>query len=466
MEHDPFALVEALTIAGLATGADQGLDLRPGRVPAGHRPAAATPSTRPATPGCSAATSPASGIAFDIELRRGAGAYICGEETALFNSIEGFRGEPRNKPPFPTTHGLFGQPTAINNPETLLNVLPHRRRRRRGLPLRSAPRTRPAPGCSACPVTSARPGRLRGRRSASRSASSSTWPAASPATWRRCCSAVRPGCSSTPDALDLPLTLEDTRAAGADARLGRGDGLRHHGRPDRRRRPDRRVLPQRVVWPVRAVPGRHRNASTRSSSISRRRARSAPTGGCSSTTWHGPWPTPRSAASATPRPPRVRSALDLGLLTITPMTATEPRQPTPAVDDSHRRRRPSRCRPVRPSSTPAAARRRHPDDLLRRHPHAGQRVPGLRGRGRGQPHPRAVLLAPGRGRTWSCTPTPSGSVTAARWCSSSWRSGVDLSQADELARWVAHYGADPERYGPVGAEDRRADPDPGRPLHP
>ena len=62
--------------------------------------------------------------AFDIELRRGAGAYICGEETALFNSIEGKRGEPRNKPPFPVTHGVFGKPTAINNVETLINVLP------------------------------------------------------------------------------------------------------------------------------------------------------------------------------------------------------------------------------------------------------------------------------------------------------------------------------------------------------
>ncbi len=63
-------------------------------------------------------------FAVDCYLHRGAGAYICGEETALFNSIEGFRGEPRNKPPFPTTHGLFGQPTAINNVETLVNVLP------------------------------------------------------------------------------------------------------------------------------------------------------------------------------------------------------------------------------------------------------------------------------------------------------------------------------------------------------
>jgi NADH-quinone oxidoreductase subunit F len=59
---------------------------------------------------------------FDIEIRVGAGAYICGEETALFESIEGKRGLPRVKPPFPTTHGLFGKPTVINNVETLCNV--------------------------------------------------------------------------------------------------------------------------------------------------------------------------------------------------------------------------------------------------------------------------------------------------------------------------------------------------------
>ena len=62
------------------------------------------------------------GEAFDIEIRVGAGAYICGEETALFESIEGKRGFPRVKPPFPTTHGLFGKPTVINNVETLCNV--------------------------------------------------------------------------------------------------------------------------------------------------------------------------------------------------------------------------------------------------------------------------------------------------------------------------------------------------------
>ena len=63
------------------------------------------------------------GFRFDIEIRKGAGAYICGEETAIFNSIEGFRGEPRNKPPFPVQAGVFGKPTLINNVETLHNVL-------------------------------------------------------------------------------------------------------------------------------------------------------------------------------------------------------------------------------------------------------------------------------------------------------------------------------------------------------
>jgi NADH-quinone oxidoreductase subunit F len=61
-------------------------------------------------------------VKFDIEIRRGAGAYICGEETAIFNSIEGYRGEPRNKPPFPAQAGLFGLPTVVNNVETLANI--------------------------------------------------------------------------------------------------------------------------------------------------------------------------------------------------------------------------------------------------------------------------------------------------------------------------------------------------------
>ena len=122
MEHDPFAVIEAMTIAGLATGATNGWIYIRGEYPlATARLQGAIDAARAA--GLLGADAAGTGHDFDIAIWRGAGAYICGEETALFNSLEGFRGEPRNKPPFPTTHGLFGEPTAINNPETLLNVL-------------------------------------------------------------------------------------------------------------------------------------------------------------------------------------------------------------------------------------------------------------------------------------------------------------------------------------------------------
>jgi len=122
MEHDPFALVESLTIAGFATGATDGWIYIRGEYPlAIERVRNAVAEARRG--GLLGEDILGSGWDFDIEIRVGAGAYICGEETALFNSIEGFRGEPRQKPPFPTTHGLFNEPTVINNVETLFNVL-------------------------------------------------------------------------------------------------------------------------------------------------------------------------------------------------------------------------------------------------------------------------------------------------------------------------------------------------------
>ena len=123
MELDPFAVVEALTIAGYATGAERGYLYVRGEYPlATERLERAIAEAR--VHGYLGDDVMERGFGFDLELRRGAGAYICGEETALFNSIEGKRGEPRNKPPFPVTHGVFGKPTAINNVETLINVLP------------------------------------------------------------------------------------------------------------------------------------------------------------------------------------------------------------------------------------------------------------------------------------------------------------------------------------------------------
>jgi NADH-quinone oxidoreductase subunit F len=114
MEEDPFALIESMAIAALATGSTHGFIYVRAEYPLAHRRlqnAIDLAHSRGFLEG------------FDIELRIGAGAYVCGEETALFQSIEGFRGEPRNKPPFPVEVGLFGKPTAVNNVETLFNVL-------------------------------------------------------------------------------------------------------------------------------------------------------------------------------------------------------------------------------------------------------------------------------------------------------------------------------------------------------
>ena len=122
MEEDPYALLEALTIMGYACGAEQGYIYIRGEYPVAEaRLRHAVDQAR--VRGFLGGNVMGEGFAFDIEVRRGAGAYIAGEETALINSLEGKRAEPRNKPPFPAQSGLFGQPTAINNVETLLCVL-------------------------------------------------------------------------------------------------------------------------------------------------------------------------------------------------------------------------------------------------------------------------------------------------------------------------------------------------------
>ena len=113
MESDPFAVVEAMAIAAYATGCEKGFMYVRAEYPLARR----------RIENAVAQVQAAGLLGFEIEVRRGAGAYICGEETALFNSIEGKRGEPRNKPPFPVEVGLFGKPTLVNNVETLVNVL-------------------------------------------------------------------------------------------------------------------------------------------------------------------------------------------------------------------------------------------------------------------------------------------------------------------------------------------------------
>jgi NADH-quinone oxidoreductase subunit F len=110
-----------MLIAGYAIGAEHGYIYLRGEYPY-ILPVLEEALAEARTAGWLGTNIQASGFTFDVEVRLGAGAYICGEETALFESIEGKRGFPRVKPPFPTTYGLFGKPTVINNVETLFNV--------------------------------------------------------------------------------------------------------------------------------------------------------------------------------------------------------------------------------------------------------------------------------------------------------------------------------------------------------
>ena len=230
MEDDPFAVVEAMTIAGFATGCRAGLPLRPRRVPARRR--AAGPRRRRR---CARARPPrrrharAAASRFDIEIRRGAGAYICGEETALFNSIEGFRGEPRNKPPFP----VAGRASSASPPREQRRDAGERAGHRRATAPRPTRRSGTAgldrarklfcvsghvrrPGVYEVPFGTRLDALIdaggRGPRRA-----------------RRIQTVLLGGAAGTfvrPDELASPLTFEDTRRHRRHARLGRGPGAR------------------------------------------------------------------------------------------------------------------------------------------------------------------------------------------------------------------------------------------------
>lgn len=121
LEGDPFSILEAMTIAGYAVGASEGyIYIRGEYALARQRLESAIVSAKEM--GFLGKNIFNSGFSFEIHLHSGAGAYICGEETALLESIEGNRGEPRARPPYPTTNGLWGKPTLINNVETLANI--------------------------------------------------------------------------------------------------------------------------------------------------------------------------------------------------------------------------------------------------------------------------------------------------------------------------------------------------------
>jgi len=123
LEGDPHRTIEAMLIAGYAVGADEGFIYIRGEYQlALQRLEAAIKQAE--SYGFLGENIFGSGFSFHMHVHAGAGAYICGEETALIESLEGKRGEPRSRPPYPTTEGLWGKPTLINNVETLANIPP------------------------------------------------------------------------------------------------------------------------------------------------------------------------------------------------------------------------------------------------------------------------------------------------------------------------------------------------------
>ncbi|MGM9935996.1 MAG: NAD(P)H-dependent oxidoreductase subunit E, partial [Candidatus Ornithomonoglobus sp.] len=121
LEGDPHTVLEAMAIAGYTIGANKGYIYVRAEYPvAVHRLDVAIEQAREY--GLLGEGIFGTDFSFDIELRLGAGAFVCGEETALMTSIEGHRGEPRPRPPFPAVKGLFGKPTILNNVETYANV--------------------------------------------------------------------------------------------------------------------------------------------------------------------------------------------------------------------------------------------------------------------------------------------------------------------------------------------------------
>ena len=417
MEGDPFSLIEAMTIAAYATGCEHGYVYLRGEYPlAQSRLENAVEQARER--GLLGEDVLGHGFRFDIELRKGAGAYICGEETAIFGSIEGYRGEPRNKPPFPVERGLFGQPTVVNNVETLINVLP--------IVLEGGPAyaqigtersTGPKLFCVSGAV--ARPG---------------TYEVPFGTTLRELLELAggiedlrtvllggAAGSFITPDDLDLKLTFEDARAAATT--LGSGVVLAIDDQIDvpELLADDRRVHARRELWPVRALPGRH----------------GTPGGGPRASRL-GPHARHGAGRAEPDRRDRAGDARRFDLRAWADrLLRGRVSHRAPERLHEQRKRRTDRVNPIElPMAPPLPAARlitltiddaggrgprglhhprrlpqardRHAHAVLRRDADAGQRVPDLRGRVRKRPDAGAGLLAQGRARHGHPAPTPSG----------------------------------------------------------
>ena len=430
---------------------------------------------------------PGSGFGFDIEVRRGAGAYICGEETALFASIEGRRGEPRNKPPYPGARsGLFGRPTAVNNVETLANVL---------LILatddgaaafrRSGRRLRAARSSSASPATS-------NGRASTRCPSGATLgeliDLAGGVPGGRAIRAVLlggvAGMFVGPDALGHAADVRGHARHRRVPRLGRRHGLRRDGRAASTRcgasPPSSATSPAASACPAASARVRQEEVLARLATFAAGLGHARATTSRFSATSARSCATRRSAASARrPRRPSSRpcAAGHAGAMTRDgPGSGSRllraagagqrapPRAPGPEPERGARAAL-GRWRPaVRPGwhHDPAGAicrcaGHRDADAVHPREPHAGQRLPRLRRRG-GRARGRSSRPARGGSRpAWSSRPTANGCATRAGSCSSSSaRRSTSRSPARRRSRWTAATIARRCEWSAMAADPRHA----------
>ena len=206
LEGDPHRVLEGMAIAAFAIGADQGYVYVRGEYPLAieRLKTAIKQAERQQFLGGRIFDT---GFSFRVDIRIGAGAFVCGEETALIASIEGSRGTPRPRPPYPAISGLWGHPTLINNVETYANVAADRPQRRQLVRRRSAPRRARARRCSRWPARSRAPGWSRCRWACRCARSSSTSAAASPAA-----RSSRPRRPAAPPAAASPRSTSTCRS--------------------------------------------------------------------------------------------------------------------------------------------------------------------------------------------------------------------------------------------------------------
>ena len=467
MEGDPFALDRGDDDRRVRDRLRARLPLHARRVPAGAARASSTRIDEARRRGFLGAGHAGRGLRVRHRDAAGAGAYICGEETAIFNSIEGYRGEPRNKPPFPVDVGPVRQADGGQQRRDARQRARHRPRAAARRTPRSAPSSRRARSCSASPATSSGPGVYEvpfGTTLRELLELAGGVPAAG--RCRRSCSAARRASFVAPDELDMPLTFEGARAAGAT--LGSGVVMVFDDTVDLGRHPaaHRRVLPRRVVRPVRAVPRRDRapgggarparRGRSRAAAVERELALLAEIGQCmrdASICGLGPDGLERDRVGDRPASGCSRE---------------ERRERR--LRDPHRRAwsssrsTGSRCRSprARRSSTPAGSsastpRRSATSRRCSRSTCAASAWSSSRA--------RACSCRPARARSsraWWSDRLRARAALAASWCSSSSRSSVDLSTTPVAPRLLERYDAEPERYGPPAPpardRDRRARP--------